>query len=89
MTHHHLSFDCLDCFKRNTDHDDDRCTADTQAAHTLDVREDERQAANDCQEDGTHHCDLVKDLSNEVGCGSAGTETGNIFTGSWMFTFRG
>jgi len=74
VTHEHLSFNCLNCFKSNADEDEDGCTADSQAAETIDITQHLREESNKAEEDSTHKCDLVKNASDEITCWSAWAE---------------
>ena len=77
MTHEHLIFDSLDGLQRDTDHDYDRCSADSQALQTLDIAYDKGQDSNYRKEHGAHKGDLVKDLGYKVRGRPSGTEAGD------------
>ena len=77
MAHQHLTLDDTYGLQGHADHNQNGSTTDGQAAQTLNVAQDQRQTGDDCQEDGTHHGDLIQHLLDEVAGGLAGTEAGD------------
>ena len=78
MPHHHLCFQSLYSLQSNTDHDDNRSTADGQILNTgHQVAGNNGQQSDHTQVNGTEDNDLVNDLLNELSGGLAGTEAGD------------
>ena len=78
MTHHYLALEGSYSFKRNTDYDEDRCTAEADTAERgNDKRQNDREYRDDTKEDRADQGDLVERVVNEIGSGLARTITGD------------
>jgi len=73
MTHYHLAFELLSCFKSNTNYDKERCTAHLDAC-VCNVTNNDWEKCYNTKEKGTDKCYFAENFCDKVLCVFTRTE---------------
>jgi len=73
MTHYHLAFELLSCFKSNTNYDKERCTAHLDAC-VCNVTNNDWKKCYNTKEKGTDKCYFAENFCDKVLCVFTRTE---------------